>query len=119
MSETRAPYDTGAPTPVDTLLTEAEYAALPTYTILGGSDTSEPALYAQPVTLWQDVAKAQDAKTAAHYGEQVRELRDALRAITKSYVDLVNTGDCGSWDPETEPEVIAARRLAGEGTKGE
>lgn len=37
------------------------------------------------------------------------ELLDALRAITKRYVDLAGSGDCGFWNPEEEPEVIAAR----------
>lgn len=33
----------------------------------------------------------------------------ALRVMLHRYVSLVNCGDCGHWDPETEPEVIAAR----------
>jgi len=33
----------------------------------------------------------------------------ALEAITKRYVDLAGSGDCGNWNPEEEPEVIAAR----------
>lgn len=34
---------------------------------------------------------------------------DALKDITEKYVALVNCGDCGNWNPETENEVISAR----------
>lgn len=40
----------------------------------------------------------------------VRELRGVLEAHLKSYVDLIESGDCGRWDAEKEPEVIAARK---------
>ncbi len=33
----------------------------------------------------------------------------ALSAILDRYTGLVNSGDAGNWDSETEPEVIAAR----------
>jgi hypothetical protein len=33
----------------------------------------------------------------------------ALEDLLEHYTRLVNCGDCGLWDPETEPEVIAAR----------
>lgn len=37
------------------------------------------------------------------------ELVAALREITERYVDLVNSGDCGFWEPEDEKPVKAAR----------
>lgn len=37
------------------------------------------------------------------------DLLAALRDILNRYVELAGSGDCGFWDPETEPEVIAAR----------
>lgn len=37
------------------------------------------------------------------------DLLHTLRVMVYRYVSLVNGGDCGNWDPETEPEVIAAR----------
>jgi len=37
------------------------------------------------------------------------ELYEALDALTKQYVQLASSGDCGFWDCETEPQVIAAR----------
>jgi hypothetical protein len=40
---------------------------------------------------------------------QVMALRAALKGITDRYVGLVNCGDCGNWDPESEPQVVAAR----------
>lgn len=37
------------------------------------------------------------------------ELLEALQGMLERYVSLVNSGDAGFWDCETEPEVIAAR----------
>lgn len=36
-------------------------------------------------------------------------LLEALTRLLDRYTGLVNCGDCGFWDPETEDEVIAAR----------
>jgi hypothetical protein len=33
----------------------------------------------------------------------------ALKALTERHASLVNSGDCGFWDPETEQQMIAAR----------
>lgn len=33
----------------------------------------------------------------------------ALEALLAMYVKLANSGDCGNWNPEDEPEVRAAR----------
>lgn len=38
---------------------------------------------------------------------QLRALRDASSAFLQSYRDLVACGDCGNWDPDKAPEVIA------------
>lgn len=35
--------------------------------------------------------------------------REALKALLDRYTSLVNCGDCGNWDPETEAVVIKAR----------
>lgn len=37
------------------------------------------------------------------------DLADALATMLERYVSLVNCGDCGNWDPETEDEVKSAR----------
>lgn len=47
----------------------------------------------------------------ADAGEEVARLRAALGPLLKRYVDLANSGDAGFWDPELEPEVIAARAV--------
>lgn len=36
-------------------------------------------------------------------------LRDALQALLDRYVNLVNSGDAGNWDPEEDNEVKDAR----------
>lgn len=37
-------------------------------------------------------------------------LEPATKALLARYVGLVNSGDCGSWDPEKETVVINARK---------
>ena len=37
------------------------------------------------------------------------QLYTALKGLTDMYVSMVNSGDCGNWDPEKDKEVIAAR----------
>ncbi len=41
---------------------------------------------------------------------KVLELRSALQGMLDRFTDLVNCGDCGKWDPETEEPVIVARK---------
>jgi hypothetical protein len=40
--------------------------------------------------------------------------RDALVDLLHNYISLVNSGDCGHWDPEKEPVVINARKAIGD-----
>lgn len=42
--------------------------------------------------------------------EEVERLREALETFVSEYVEMVNSGDCGFWDPEKEDKVIAARK---------
>jgi hypothetical protein len=44
----------------------------------------------------------------------VSKLREAAENFLDSYLALVNSGDCGNWDPETEAEVIALRQALAE-----
>lgn len=43
--------------------------------------------------------------------EALRNVTDGLDGMTEHYVRLAGCGDCGHWNPENEPEVIAARKL--------
>ena len=36
-------------------------------------------------------------------------LQSALQGMVDMYVELVNSGDCGNWNPEDVAEVLAAR----------
>lgn len=38
----------------------------------------------------------------------------ALKGLMEKYRALVNSGDCGHWDVEKEPEIIAARAAIAE-----
>jgi hypothetical protein len=42
---------------------------------------------------------------------EIERLREALEKALGLYVELVGSGDCGTWDVEAEPEVIAARAI--------
>ncbi len=46
-------------------------------------------------------------------------LRTALQALLDKHVELVASGDCGHWDVEKEPEVIAAREVLAATAPGE
>jgi hypothetical protein len=45
----------------------------------------------------------------AHLIAAAPDLYAALDAITARYVSIAVSGDCGFWNPENEPEVVAAR----------
>ena len=59
-----------------------------------------------------DYAKLQDERDAMM--EQRDKLADALAAFVEMYTAMVNSGDCGNWDPDGDPEVIAARAVLAE-----
>ena len=50
-------------------------------------------------------AEAQSADLAA----RVKQLEAALTGMLHRYIQLVDSGDCGTWEPDGEPEVKAAR----------
>lgn len=57
--------------------------------------------------VWRTSKEAADALVRAC---NVRPtLVKALEGLLDHYVQLVNSGDAGNWDPEKEPVVIAAR----------
>ncbi|WP_458763622.1 hypothetical protein [Cupriavidus basilensis] len=51
--------------------------------------------------------------------DAAQTLLTALRGLVDHYVTLINSGDCGNWDPETEPQVIAARAAIAQATTGD
>lgn len=55
-----------------------------------------------------------DTAAAAELRRQhalLEEMAGALQQITLRYVGLVDSGDAGNWDPETEVQVIDARAV--------
>lgn len=44
---------------------------------------------------------------------QSKEVKKALRDLLEHYLALANSGDAGFWDPETEEQVINARKALG------
>lgn len=47
----------------------------------------------------------------------IEELQEALETFVEEYTEMVNSGDCGFWDPEKEDKVIAARAALSEASK--
>lgn len=46
--------------------------------------------------------------------EEAARLRAALESFLEHYVDMVESGDCGNWNPEKDDVVVMARAaLAG------
>ena len=41
--------------------------------------------------------------------DRIKRLEEALEGTVKCYVDLVNSGDAGFWNPEEQSVIIAAR----------
>lgn len=39
----------------------------------------------------------------------IKRLADALEALVTNHARLVGSGDCGNWNVDEEPEMIAAR----------
>lgn len=51
--------------------------------------------------------------------QRIAELEAALKGITERYCDLIRSGDCGNWDPESEHTVKAARKALQDALQGE
>lgn len=65
--------------------------------------------------LWEaikDYAERAEESDPSHASlvEEVERLRTALTTFVDEYVEMVNSGDCGFWDPEKEDKVVAARK---------
>ena len=55
------------------------------------------------------VGAADHAAALAAKDAEIEKLRMALGALLQDHVDLIGSGDCGFFDAEEQPEVIAAR----------
>ena len=42
---------------------------------------------------------------------EIKELLKALEDVTELYCNLVRSGDAGTWDADTEPEISNAKEL--------
>lgn len=51
----------------------------------------------------------EEMRANAHLIAAAPSMYKALDNLLTRYLALVNSGDCGFWDAETEPEVIATR----------
>lgn len=58
-------------------------------------------------------------RATAHLFTAAPDLLEALERLLESYTDLVNSGDCGFWNPEEEEIIIAARAAISKATGGE
>jgi hypothetical protein len=56
------------------------------------------------------LAKVQQTIEVA-VAEERERCAKALADLLDRYVELVVSGDCGNWNPEKEPEVVAARAV--------
>jgi hypothetical protein len=66
------------------------------------------------------VASLEDWERAAKVATLIAAaptLLSSLQSMLERYTSLVNCGDCGNWDPEQEPNVIAARAAISKATK--
>lgn len=66
-------------------------------------------------TEYQNIAKMcyddkHTLKANAHLMASAPDLYEALSGLLKRYVSLVNSGDCGFWNPKKEAEVINSRK---------
>ncbi len=61
------------------------------------------------IAAWNTRTSPTTTDDAVEAVARIAKMEEALRDMLDKYTSLVNCGDCGFWDPELEPEVIAAR----------
>ncbi|MCJ8292897.1 MAG: hypothetical protein MJK15_00690 [Colwellia sp.] len=66
--------------------------------------------FSEPVETQSIIKAAIKDLVKAGYRKESSCTAEALANLLKMYVDGVNCGDWGNWDPEEEAEVIAARK---------
>lgn len=57
----------------------------------------------------EDAAQGDERVANAHLIAAAPDMLDALEGILAHYVALAESGDAGFWNPEMEPQVLAAR----------
>lgn len=70
-----------------------------------GQEGTEPPRYPREVEI-----------ANSHLIAAAPELLAALMKFTEDYVEMVNSGDCGFWEPENEDKVKAARAAIAKAT---
>lgn len=63
-----------------------------------------------------DISVSNEKRDTAE--KQVVVLREALQEFVDKYVAMINSGDCGNWNPEEEPVVVNARKAITTPTQG-
>ena len=58
-----------------------------------------------------------DLSAVREVEQQRNELIKALEGMLKMYIQLVNCGDCGNWNPYEDKEVIASIKAMSEASK--
>lgn len=71
--------------------------------ISAGFNDYEPHIY-DTIRIGKAIERAIEAENAISAA-----LYEALDDLVNRYAGMINSGDCGFWDPETETEVIKAR----------
>lgn len=79
------------------------------------SDTPRSDKAAFRVPIWDDLCVIEglteivSLAVARNLERENAALREALQQLLTRYTELVNSGDCGNWNPEKEMEVRDAR----------
>ena len=58
----------------------------------------------------KDIPLSYEDIANAHLIAAAPDMYEALEGMIDMYTALINSGDCGNWDPEEDKEVIAARK---------
>lgn len=100
------------------------WIALYPRTILGRGQLARQAFTLQPEMVGYGLVQAfemceANAALAVRSVNALPEVLAALKIITRRYVELAGSGDCGHWNPEEERQVIAARAAIANAERGE
>lgn len=63
--------------------------------------------------LHEQATQLNDAHSGYALARMLLQTRGALKDVVKLYCNLVNTGDCGCWNPAEEKPIINAHKVLG------